>query len=172
MQCERNTAYGQCSQEAIQGSRFCRKHDHHKGATSEIGQYRIANQKIRDTVERHKSRQDMKNLKDEIAIVRSTLEGRLNLIDSDAELAAAAPVIKEMALTLEKLISSCHTMDVKLGNLLDKKALISLAQEIIQIITKELKPHRATLSDEVVDLITESIGKEIINVIERKENAK
>jgi hypothetical protein len=81
------------------------------------------------------------------------------------------PVVRDYALAVEKLAVSCHAMDVKLGNLLDKQALMSLAQKLIGIIDKHLRPLvGVTPTTEIMDEVIEQVGKETVVAIAEQEN--
>jgi hypothetical protein len=136
-----------------------------------INQYRICTKILGDAPERHAAADEIKSLKGEIAIIRSLLENRLNSIECDAEAIAAMPVVRDYALAVEKLAVSCHAMDVKLGNLLDKQALMSLAQKLIGIIDKHLRPLvGVTPTTEIMDEVIEQVGKETVVAIAEQEN--
>jgi hypothetical protein len=136
-----------------------------------IDQYRISKTVLGDTPERHARIDALKSLRGEVALLKSMLELRVNICESDAELVASMPGIKDYAIAIEKLASAMHSMDVKLGNLLSKSALMSLAQEIISIIDSNLRPlvdDTPTSMD--IDLVTEKIGSEIVQAIASMEN--
>lgn len=167
MQCEYITYKGQCKKEAYPGSRFCTDHSAHN-TESMINQYRVACKLLGDAPQRHSQTTELKSLRGEIALLRSLIESRLNMIQSDAELVAAMPSLKDSFLAVEKLVASCHQMDTKLSNLLDKHALISVAQDIIQIIDQHM---RDIARDDIdVNAAIETVGQEIITAIARKEN--
>jgi hypothetical protein len=169
-QCDYTTSVGQCANEAVAPGRFCSNHSAQASKTL-INQYRIACSVLGDSPERHASDSEMKSVKGEIAIIRSLLESRLNMIQNDAELVAAMPLLKDYALAVEKLATSCHTMDVKLSNLLSKNVLLSLAQDMIGIIdshVRRLVDTQPTSKD--IDFIIESIGREIVEAIAATEN--
>jgi len=171
-QCEYITARGQCKNEAVHPGRFCADHS----ATSRetvINQYRIANKYLGDTMSRHAAADDIKSLKGELAILRTLMERRLNTIECDAEAIAAMPIIKDFAIAVQKIAESCHIMDVKLGNLLDKGALMTLAQHIIVIISKHTVPFVGTTPSQTdVDEAVEAIGIEMLTAIATMENSK
>lgn len=167
MKCEYITSKGQCENDAITNTRFCPQHSVHSTETM-INQYRVACKLLGDAPTRHSQTDALKSLKGEIALLRSLIESRLNMVQSDAELIAAMPALKDSFLAVEKLVASCHQMDTKLANLIDKQALMSLAQEIIQIIDKQM---RGIARDDVdINVAIEAVGQEIITTIARKEN--
>ena len=170
MRCDYMTTRGQCANDAIAPSRICAEHSTVSAATM-INQYRIACKLLGDAPSRHAASDHIKSLVGEIAIMRAALERRINTIETDAELIAAMPTIKDFAVALDKLATSCHAMDVKLGNLLDKQALMSLAQEIIHIIERNLRRFAdRTPTNEQIDEVVELIGREIVQAIAQKEN--
>lgn len=171
-QCEYLSSFGQCPKPAISSDRFCEVHTAQTTGRM-IGAYLIANRWLGDTAARHAESDKIKSLEGEIAILRAMLEKRLNSIESEAEAVAMAPVIKDTMLAIDKLVVSWHTMDVKLGNLLNKQALMKLAQDIIGIIEKNVRPladkHTST---EDVDIVIEAIADDIVNAIAAQENSK
>jgi hypothetical protein len=89
------------------------------------------------------------------------------MIQSEAEFVAAMPVFASFMTTIEKLVSSCHNMEVKLGTLLNKAALLSVAQKIVDIIATNLEgvPNR----NEIVDTISDTIVEEILKAENKSE---
>jgi len=167
MKCTHTSANGQCSNEAIDGQNMCAKDTRNKREVL-VSQYRINTQLLGDGPERHAATDEIKSLRGEIALIKSLLESRLNMIETQAELVAAMPQIKDFALAIEKLATACHNMDVKLGNLLDKHALVELAQEIILIIERNVRPLTEKQSQEEIDEVIEKIGDEILNAVYKK----
>jgi len=124
-----------------------------------------------DGPERHARADEIKNLKGEIAILRSLLERRLNTIESDAELAAAMPTLKDFALAVQKLAESAHNMDVKLGNLVNKQTLMAIASDIICCMVDNIRTLVGTTpTQEEVDVLVEKMGQQIVRLIAEKEN--
>jgi hypothetical protein len=168
--CDYITSRGQCQTEAIAGERFCAKHSAQATVTM-VNQFRIACRALGDAPERHAQATQLKSINGEIVIMRSLVEQRLNMIQDDAELVSAMPVIKDCLVASAKLAEVAHTMDTKLGNLLSKAAIIALAQEIIVIIETALRDLVGTeVTTEVVDMSVENIGDAIIAAVAAKEN--
>jgi hypothetical protein len=157
------TDSGACQKPPIPGSRWCEKHNPHTGSL-QLNQYLISKRILGDSPQRHAAADEVKSLKVEIALLRSIVEKRINMMESDAEFAAGMSGLKDTFLAIEKLVSSCHNMEVKLGNLLNKSALVSLAQKIVHIIDQNLTdvPER--------DEIVAKIGGEIAEAIAKQEN--
>lgn len=169
-QCEHVTASGQCERGADIGGRFCIEHSRN-GTQRVIQQYIVTNKLIGDAAERHAQQDHLKSLVGEIAILRALFEKRLNTSETDIELIAATPALKDLAGQIEKLVASTHAMDIKLGNLLGKGALVSLAQDIIGTISKHIQPLADTTpTQNEIDEAIERIGIEIVEAIATKEN--
>jgi hypothetical protein len=170
--CEYPVAHGQCPFDAEPGSRFCQKHSANS-AEKQIGAYLISNKLFSDTAERHAQSDKIKSLMGEVAILRGLIERRINAADSDAELTAVMPMVKDYSMALDKLVTSWHAMDVKLGNLLSKSALMDLAQRIIGIIEENVRPLAGANPDtRAVDDAIEQIGRQIVEAIANQENQK
>ena len=163
--CQRTIPGGQCENEAIDGTKYCAIHDNTKGRTDPLKYYLLTNKVIGDSARRHAASDEIKSLRDEIAITRGVIETRLNSLQTEAELAAAMPSLYQYIMAIEKLVSSCHTMEYKLGNLLDKTAILTLAQKMINIIDSNLA---ADIPDR--DKIVEKIAKEMMQAIITQEN--
>jgi len=167
--CEYIASYGQCTKEVITG-RFCEKHSPASRKTV-VNQYRIACDQLGDGPTRHANADQLKSITGEIIIIRSLLESRVNMIQNNAEMVAAMPIIKDYILAVEKLVTSCHTMDVKIGNVLSKTSLLTLAREIIHIIEDGVRPLvDTTPSQETVDELIEAIGTQLVQAIAAQEN--
>lgn len=161
--CEWVTSTGQCTRPAMPDSRFCEQHNP-KSEQLRLNQYLLNKKLLGDSPTRHAAADEVKSLKTEIALLRALVERRLNMIETDAELANALPQLKDTFLAVEKLVTSCHSMETKLGELLGKGALISLAQKMVHVIDLNLEgiPNR--------DEIVEKIGNEIATAITEQAN--
>lgn len=168
-QCEYITSFGQCKQKALPGSRFCTDHSS-KGAATVIGQYHLACKILDDAPSRHADSSNLKSLVGEIAVLKSLFEKRVNMIENEAELVVSIPTLKDLAEKIDKLVTSAHAMDVKLGNLLSKGALVALSHDIIKAIEVNIRPFADKLGTENVDIAIEKIGDSIIKAIASQEN--
>lgn len=156
--CGRTTELGPCQFPRMEGSKFCEMHTPNSGELR-LNQYLLSKKLLGNSPARHAAADEVKSLKVEIALLRTIVERRLNMIETDAELASAMSSLKDTFLAIEKLVSSCHNMEVKLGSLLNKSALLSLAQKIVHIIDKKLE--NVPDKDELVAEIGEEIAKAI-----------
>jgi len=158
--CDWMMVTGQCQRPAMEGSRFCEVHEP-DSEMLRLNQYIISKRYLGDAPQRHNEHSDVKSVRSEIALLRSLIERKLNMIDSDAEMANALPGLKDAFLAVEKLVSSCHTMETKLGQLLNKQALIQLAQKIVHIIDGNI-PDTIENREEIVERIGNDIAEAVI----------
>lgn len=160
-QCEYVTEFGNCERKALNGTRFCQKHTRNKEDEIKLGQYLVSKRLFGDAPTRHLEADDIKSLKTEIAMLRTMVEKRWNMLENDVEFVAAFPTMKDSFLALEKLVTSCHQMEVKLDQLISKQALLSLAQKIVGVIQDELPPELPS-RDEVVETVGNRIAEAIM----------
>lgn len=161
--CDWVTTTGQCPHPAMPGSRFCEAHNP-RSEDLKLDQYLLSKRLLGDSPARHAAADEVKSLRTEIAILRAFVEKRINMMETDAEFVSAMSQMKDTFLAIEKLVSSCHNMEVKLGSLLSKTSLMSLAQKIIHIIDQNLAEVPG--HEELV----EKIGIEIAEAIAKQEN--
>ncbi len=100
-----------------------------------------------------------KSLADEVGILRMLLEEQLKNCKTPLEMLSHVHSISDLALKIEKLVTSCHRLDKSLHNYLDKNQIIQLGAEIVQIVSKHAE-------EEVV----EKICTDLEAVIERMLN--
>lgn len=159
--CEATTQSGQCAHQAIDGRDLCAYHlkDRDVEDKMSLRSYILTNPDIANSANRHNQVDDLKSLREEIAICRSLVERRLNMIESNADVLAAVGQVNSLFLTLEKLISSCHRLETSLGTLLSRSSLLELAKGIVGIIMDELEG--IDNYEEIVDKISERIISQV-----------
>ena len=179
--CEYVTTTGQCPNPAEPGSLFCRDHGR-KTTKNVINSYHIANQIAGNSALRHSQATQVKSLVGEISILRAMLENRFNTIDSQAEMEAAAPSIRDMAVAIEKLVNSTTTLDIKMSQVVDKSTLIRIAQSMIEVTDQEVRSLRLAaepdgddpmlrIPDNDVDEMLERLGVAFGATIAEEENS-
>lgn len=154
---------GQCPQSRMDDEPFCEQHVANR-KDKQRRAYHIENQLVAPGVDRHNAVEQIKSLREEIALARALIETRINMAESNTDLLVAMPVINSYLATIEKLVNSCHTMETKLGTLLSKGSIISLAQKMIQIIDAALTdvPNKS--------MIIDGIAEEFTKVIKEQDN--
>lgn len=160
-QCSYISGTGQCGHPAQPGSPFCENHSRKDQDELKLGQYLISKKLFGDAPIRHLDADEIKSIQTEIALLRSMVERRWNMLENDVEFVAAFPTMKDSFLAIEKLVTSCRTMEEKLDQLVNKQALLSLAQKIVGVIQGNLPKDL-----ENRDIIVEEIGTQIAEAIQ------
>jgi hypothetical protein len=158
MRCEHTSSTGQCNSNAVEGGRFCPTHSR----DPQVGlkrQYMLNKAKYRQRYSEFAESDDLRTLKDEISILRMVMEERLNMIGNDSDMLAACGQITSLAVTIERLVKSCHTLESRLGSLLAKPTLLGIANDIVQILLQELE------SQPDYELLVDRISEKILKVI-------
>jgi hypothetical protein len=83
---------------------------------------------------------EIKSLRDEVAIARMLVEERLNKIKTDQDLYTACGSINALLLTIEKLVSRSHILEQNLGQLYHKSTIIQMMQAFVEIVDEEVRP--------------------------------
>jgi hypothetical protein len=154
MRCEHTTTTQQCTEQAVEGSRFCIKHSKNPQAGLKR-QYMLNQAKYRQRYSDFADSNELRSLRDEISVMRMVFEERLNMVTNDSEMLASCGQIASLAVVIERLVKSCHQLESRLGTLLSKPSLLGIANEIVQILLQELS-HLPGYED-LVDRISERI---------------
>lgn len=151
---------GQCTNMSADYSTFCLCHGGNVAGETAVKQalsnYRLTKWQAR--LDDKTGQSELKSLRDEIGILRVLMEETLNKCHSDMELILQSGRIADLAMKIEKLVSSCHKLEGSMGKLMDKSAILQFAAEIVEIISKEL--------DEYPDKIS-AIGEQIFAAVGR-----
>ncbi len=82
-----------------------------------------------------------KSLREEIAILREVLSRILDQCDpASNDLMLMHGPITETILRIEKLVVSCHKLEISMKHLLDPTSLDAFMSQVIVILTKHLNP--------------------------------
>ena len=82
-------------------------------------------------------------MRDEIAVLRMMLEKQLNSMDNDVDLIIAAPSLGELVVKIERLVSSCHKIEERTGQLISIDQLGSFAIKIIDVVNAEVSDSKS-----------------------------
>lgn len=146
--------------EAELGAKYCQAHG--GGATAiehQKRQYFLTKAKARERLAQLSEHEEIKSLRDEIALARMLIEERFNAIKTDSDLLAAFGPINTSLLTVERLVKSAHVLEQNLGSLLARTTVLTLGQSISNILIDELQhlPGYEAIVDRVNERIIESI---------------
>lgn len=140
LRCQANNSQGQCNMRKVDGSEYCYIHGGHgaerKNERSGMLNYQLSVYHRRAAELACSS--GLKNLRDEVGIMRMILERKLNEITNENDLILASPEITNMILTISKVVESCHKIDKDLNNLMDKSELIAFAESLSALLEGEI----------------------------------
>lgn len=94
--------------------------------------YKIAAYQAR--IEAKADAPEVKSLRDEVAILRMTLEEVMN--QSDFNLALSVGLISDLVVKIAAVVEKCHKIERSMGRLLDKAQLIQFTSEVVQIVSE------------------------------------
>lgn len=134
--CQASGQGGQCPYLAIPESRFCQRHDG-QGASSrekdKTNMYRL--QVWQQRLDEFSEHDKLKSLRDEIGILRIVLEETMNRCHDSNSILMYSSKIGDLCIKIEKLVSSCNRLEMKMGMLLDKASALNLAGQVVDIIS-------------------------------------
>lgn len=131
---------GQCCYKAIPGSKFCPMHGGQQlnsQAKYHLAKYRLEQYGMR--VSEFAGDDNIKSLRDEVGILRMTLESLLNQCKQPNQLLLFIDKITTLVNQIRQTIESTHKLEEKTNQLLDRKVIVLIADNIVQIIGEHVK---------------------------------
>lgn len=161
----RGAHVGQCTFKAIPGTQHC----HYHRTTGSVGverrkelnNYRL--EKWRERVGELANNDALKNLNEEIGILRITLESILNRCSDASELELNANKIGDLILKIEKLVTSCQRLEQQTGHMLGKSQVITLAGRLSEIVEKVISEN--VKDQDLAITIIQAIATQVIDLI-------
>lgn len=133
-QCQISGKFGQCPFLIEEGGRYCPRHKGRGAYQDKQTASRNYNlTKFQARVEHFADSRGVKNLREEIGILRLTLEEVMNQCKDETDLVLQSQRISEIILRIEKLVTSCHKLEESTGYLIDKATLLRLAARMVTI---------------------------------------
>jgi hypothetical protein len=98
---------------------------------------------------------EIKSLREEIGILRMTLENVITQCNGAMDIVLWSGKIGDLVSKIEKLVTSCDRLEGRSGMLLDKGAALTLAAQMVEIITKHVADPEAieAISTEIATVI-------------------
>lgn len=117
----------------------------------------------RSKMDQLKQSPEAKSLGEEIAILRMTLEATLEKCKSTEDLFMMSSTIGDLAVKIEKVIKSSHSLDQASGNLMDKSKAIAFAGTVVEIVDRVLTLFitDVEMREKIVDQIAQGILKSL-----------
>ena len=155
--CQAMTAKGQCRRKGAELPRgqfatYCRIHN---GNMSQLHAqkddqrtYIVA--KFQSELDSKRRDPNIKNLRDDVAVLRFMLETKLNSCQTKNDLLLNIGPITELTTRIQSVVTACHKLDTAMGQYLDKQQVVTFAGEVIDVVSKYVSPD--ILKNIVADL--------------------
>jgi len=151
--CKGANSIGQCDHVAADGSDYCLAcNGVDRGPVRRMRKYLLAAAEDQKLLDRYATDDELKSLREEIALVRMMVQRTLTMATSNVEAVNAYSKINTLLLTLERLMKTCHALEQSLGQLVGKPALLRLGQRLCQIVVDRLEgvPNYEQLVDVMI----------------------
>ena len=158
--CQSNDAKGQCMNKSVEGSEYCPVH----GGRNKMPQqriYELKSSKYQAVLERQTDHEGVKSLRTEIGVLRMIMESRLNAIESDTDLELNSQSISNLAVQIEKLVTSCTKIDLQLSSIITEEQAIQWTMEIVEVINDHINDSeiKAAIAAEIESRLIRILGE-------------
>ena len=160
--CLKSGPNGSCPQQAVEGSLFCARHTNE---SQRVRNYLIEDAKLQAEFDRLAGA-DLYSLRDEVVLLRTMIQDRLNMAKSEAERMVAYREIGTWISTVDKLVVSVNKLEKETSQVLTKETLMSIGAAIVQVIAEEVK--KLPGHEDVID----AVAHRIIPLIEQASNKR
>lgn len=150
---------GQCPEAAIAAGK-CAAH----GGQSALNRknkrmYSLARAEAQGLYESFADHDELRSLKDEVAVARMAVQRWTDTIKSDDDLQMKIPMLNSLLMTVRALVESCNKTEQNLGKLLDSSQLLWFAGEVIKICSEELDgvPDNIDRLERISDRVLEAV---------------
>lgn len=161
--CKADIVNGPCPYKAVDGFKYCPRHNSNAVKRQEESKYvRYKLGLYQERVQELTNETGIKSLRDEIGILRMTLEETVKLCTDATQLQMRTQTIQGLVLAIEKVVKSCHALDVSMSMVLDQSTIMSMAIDITTAIADRCDKDTA-------ELLADDIGKILTDAIEPEE---
>lgn len=136
--CHGTAASGQCWNISVEGAHHCMVCAKTDLIDAGRRQYLLTNPRFQARLTQLSTADEIKSLRDEVAIARMLVEERLN--DTNHDLFQSSGAINALLLTIEKLVSRSHILEQNLGQLYRKGTIVQMMQAFITVVDEEVRP--------------------------------
>ena len=166
--CQGTNSRGQCLYRGVklesgEYGKFCMLHGGNRAIMNEkaaaLKNYRLT--KWQAKLDRFSESSVIKSLREEIGILRVLLEERLERTTDVQDLLLQSGPISDLVMKIEKVVTSCHKLEDRMGQHLDKAAILQLASRFVRVISEELEDQ----PDKI-----DSISQQLLTIIQEGDN--
>ena len=159
--CKGPTPSGQCMNEAEDGCENCLVHcgppSTALSPTKRV--YLLTRADARKRLAELAEHEEVKSLREEIALTRMMIETQFNGINSDLDWAMRWPAIERGIRTVHGLVKDCHVIEQNLGSMLSKETVLGLAHRICQVVIDRLQgiDNYTDLTDDIIHSVIQIV---------------
>lgn len=130
---------GQCRYIQKDGASYCEIHAQSNGREKRFHLARYRLQQYQERVGEFANDDEIKNLREEIGIMRMTLEQIITQCKSANDLLIRSDKISNMVGQIQRLVETAQKLEERNNNLLDRKIVIIIADSIVTLIGNYIK---------------------------------
>lgn len=164
--CQGNLGTGRCHYKAAEGSPYCLMHGGGPGNAAhkrnELRNYKLQSALAQRAGELANS-SHLKDLTDEIALTRLSLEGILKNISQPTDFVIYSDKISSLVKTVQSLVESTQKLQEKNKELLDRQTLMGITDNILSIIVEYVTDPEAKrlIGEKIYECIIEGMGEQV-----------
>jgi|GEM_PF-1654630 len=148
---------GQCFLKSVEGTKYCPCHGGNASARAngkaQMFKYRLA--KYQTRLDELTESNSLKNLRDEIAVLRFLVQKRLEMVGADLLLHSGP--ISSLVLKINSLSISCAKVEISLDSVMEKNDLLLLSHNVI-LASRKYFPDKEKIDALITD-ITHSLDR-------------
>lgn len=143
--CQGITARGQCEFLAPDGATYCHLHGANRQLEAQDKEEvrNLLLHRYKAEIKRLGSSEHVMSLRDEIGVLRMMLERILNNCRGDADLMLFSPQLSELVMKVGKIVTDCHKIEERTGQLLSREELGAFALTVIQLVNDNVTDPEA-----------------------------
>lgn len=154
---------GQCVMVAVDGEKFCYAHINNQLTARRkraVAQYRL--HQYQERLKEFSDSDQIKSLREEIGILRLTLETVLNRCMSPNDILLQSNRISDLAVKIQKLVESTQRLELSTGFLMDKVALERVLQTVIGICERRIldETTKRLVADDIIEVLATKVENE------------
>lgn len=113
---------------------------------------------FKQRLESHTQFDEIKGLRDEIALLRMLVEEKLNLCDDLSDLVLVSSSVADLIMKINVTVMNCQKLEASLGKHIDASSLLEFSGNVVQVITKifnrdDDQERIRLVADEIMDLL-------------------
>lgn len=110
----------------------------------------------------------IKSIRQELGVLRLLLEQRMQACRTSVELLTFTGPVRELVEQIRKTVETCERIEKSQNQLLDKSQIIYLAQQVLEVLVRNMESLDATPEDKAEFL--ETVSHDIVKLVEAEDD--